>query len=250
MTYRVRNIVVAVVLAALAGTMTLVYVVNYKRHVQHGENKVNVLVAARDIPAGTTGSEVVEQHLLKTETVPRRTLVPGWVGNADQLHNQVATQQIYEGEQVTVRRFAPPREQGVRSMLRGTERGIQIAGDPNQVLAGTLKDGDYVDVVASWKLGQVPVSRVILRNLLVLKAPEDPTTTAKLGPSQDSSVQLRVTDTQSTKLKWIAENGESQDGTRFWHLELRPPAKSTDSPNTFEDPVHMLSDGPGKRWTH
>jgi len=248
MTYRVRNIVVAVVLAALAGALTLVYVVNYKRHVQHGENKVNVLVAARDIPAGTTGSEVVEQHMFKTLAVPRRTLVPGWVGNAGQLQKQVATAQIYEGEQVTLRRWAPPREQGIRSHLRGIERGIQIAGDQNQVLAGTLKDGDYVDVVGSWKTldGRV-VSRVILRNLYVLKAPESVAATAKLGPTDESSVQLRVTDVQSLKLKWIMENGESQNGTRFWHLELRPPAKSTDSRNTHEDAQVLLSDGPGRR---
>jgi Flp pilus assembly protein CpaB len=247
MTYRVRNIVVAVVLAALAGALTLVYVVNYKRHVQHGENKVNVLVAARDIPAGTTGSEVVEQHMFKTLAVPRRTLVPGWVGNAEQLQKQVATEKIYEGEQVTLRRWAPPREQGIRSHLRGIERGIEIAGDPHQVLAGTLKDGDHVDVVGSWDVGPSPVTRVILRNLYVLKAPEVLSATAKLGPSDESFVQLRVTDVQSQKLKWIIENGESQDGTRFWHLELRPATKSTDSRNTFQDRVTMLTDGPGRR---
>jgi Flp pilus assembly protein CpaB len=248
MTYRVRNIVVAVVLAALAGALTLVYVVNYKRHVQHGENKVNVLVAARDIPAGTTGSEVVEQHMLKTEAVPRRTLVPGWVGKPDQLRNQVATAQVYEGEQVTVRRFAPPREQGIRSHLRGTERGIQIGGDANQLLAGTLKEGDYVDVVGSWETSsKASVSRVILRNLLVLKAPDAVSATAKLGPSQDAFAQLRVTDVQSQKLKWIMELGKSLDGKRTWHLELRPPVKSTDSRNTYQDGNSMLSDGPGRR---
>jgi Flp pilus assembly protein CpaB len=243
MTYRVRNIVVAVALAALAGTLTLVYVVNYKRHVQHGESKVNVLVAARDIPAGTTGSEVVEQHMLKTEAVPRRTLVPGWVGDSDQLQNQVATQEIYAGEQVTVRRFAPPREQGIRSLIRATERGIQIAGDPNQVLAGTLKTGDYVDVVADWHLPDGSphhVTRVIVRNVLVLKAPPDLGESAKLGPSaEDTPVQLRVTDSQSQKLMFAMQNE--------WHLELRPPVKSADSANTWQDDRSMLNDGPGHR---
>jgi Flp pilus assembly protein CpaB len=243
MTYRVRNIVVAVALAALAGTLTLVYVVNYKRHVQHGESKVNVLVAARDIPAGTTGSEVVEQHMLKTEAVPRRTLVPGWVGDSDQLQNQVATQELYAGEQVTVRRFAPPREQGIRSLIRATERGVQVAGDPNQVLAGTLKTGDYVDVVADWHLPDGSphhVSRVILRNLLVLKAPPDLGEEAKLGPSaEDMPVQLRVTDSQSQKLMFALQNE--------WHLQLRPPVKSADSANTWQDDRSMLNDGPGHR---
>jgi Flp pilus assembly protein CpaB len=252
MTYRVRNIVVAVVLAALAGALTLVYVVNYKRHVQHGEGKVNVLVAARDIPAGTTGSEVVEQHMLKTEAVPRRTLVPGWIGASSQLSDQVATQDIYAKEQVTTRRFAPPREQGIRSLLRGNERGMQVGGDPNQLLAGTLKDHDHVDVVGTWDTHDrrghpVSVSRVILRNLLVLKAPEAVSATAKLGPSQDAFAQLRVTDAQSQKLKWIIELGEAKDGKRTWHLELRPPVKSTDSANTYQDDNSMLYDGPGRR---
>ena len=244
MTYRVRNIVVAVVLAALAGTMTLVYVVNYKRHVQHGENKVNVLVAARDIPAGTTGSEGVEQHMLKTEAVPRRTLVPGWIGNSDQLHNQVATQQIYAGEQVTVRRFAPPREQGVRSLIRATERAAEFVGDSHQVLAGTLKDGDYVDVVGIWTIPDGTshhVARVILRNILVLKAAEEPSEGSKLGPTQDSSaVQLRLTDAQSQKMMYVYKNGD-------WYLQLRPPVKSADSPNTFQEDKSMLFDGPGRR---
>lgn len=246
MTYRVRNIVVAVVLAALAGAMTLVYVVNYKRHVQHGENKVNVLVAARDIPAGTTGSEVVEQHMLKTEAVPRRTLVPGWVGDSDQLHNQVATQQLYEGEQVTVRRFAPPREQGVRSLIRATERAAEFVGDPHQVMAGTLKDGDYVDVVGSWTLpdgSSHHVTRVVLRNVLVLKSAPEVAETAKLGPTQDTSaVQLRLTDAQSQKMMYVYKNP-----TADWYLQLRPPTKSSDSPNTFQEDHTMLLDGPGRR---
>jgi Flp pilus assembly protein CpaB len=244
MTYRVRNIVVAVVLAALAGAMTLVYVANYKRHVQHGESKVNVLVAARDIPAGTTGSEVVEQHLLKTEAVPRRTLVPGWIGDPDQLHNQVATQEIYAKEQISTRRFAPPREQGVRSLIRATERAAEFSGDAHQVLAGTLKDGDYVDVVGIWTIPDGTshhVTRVILRNILVLKAAEATSEGAKLGPSQDnSSVQLRLTDAQSQKMMYVYRNGD-------WYLQLRPPVKSADSPNTFQQDRSMLFDGPGRR---
>src|ERR671932_2515043 len=101
MTYRVKNIGLAVILAAFAGLLTIFYVANYKRHVQHNEKNVTVLVAARDIPAGTTGSEVVEQHYLKTETVPRRTVVPGAISSPDQLNPLVVTDKIFRGEQVT-----------------------------------------------------------------------------------------------------------------------------------------------------
>jgi Flp pilus assembly protein CpaB len=244
MTYRVRNIVIAVALAALAGTLTLVYVVNYKRHVQHGESKVNVLVAARDIPAGTTGSEVVEQHMYSTEAVPRRTLVPGWLGRTDQLNDLVSTQVVYEGQQITVRSFAPPREQGVRNQIRATERAIEINGDQYQTLAGTLKTGDYVDVVGNWTMpdgSSHHVTRVVLRNILVLKAAAAVAASAKLSGQDDQSmIQLRVTDAQSIKLQYLFHNGD-------WWLALRPPVKSADSANTFEEDRTMLSDGPGRR---
>ena len=245
MTYRVKNIGIAVVLAAFAGLLTIFYVANYKRHVQHGESNVSVLVAARDIPAGTTGSEVVEQHYLASQSVPRRSVVPGAISKPDQLNNLVVTQQVFKGEQVTTRSFGTSTELGIRAQLRGNERGIQLGGDANQLLAGTLKEGDYVDVVGAWKSPRGEASRVILRNLLVLQAPTAPAKSGGLASANDAfSVQLRMTDWQSQKMKWINEYG---DGTK-WHLELRPPANSSDSPNSFETSGTMLGNAPGIRW--
>src|SRR5438093_6634657 len=231
MTYRVKNIGIAVVLAAFAGLLTIFYVANYKRHVQNGENKVSVLVAARDIPAGTTGSEVVEQHYLKTETVPKRTVVPGAIAGTDQLNNQVATEQIYRGEQVTTARFGSTSELGIRAQLKGTERAMQMEGDINELLVGTLQAGDHVDVLVTWTHPEcsscVHVSKVIVRNLLVLK-PADPVTDTKLGSSQDAfAVQLRATDSQWQKIYWGRKVG-------VLSLLLRPPSGATNSPRSVD----------------
>ena len=250
MNYRVRNIGIAVGLAALAAILTSVYVVNYKRHVQNGEEKVPVLVAARDIPAGTAGADVVDQKFLKKQTVLRKAVVAGAISSPDQLARYVATQDVYEGEQVSTRRFAPPKEQGIRSQIKGTQRAYQLEGDPNQTLAGTLKAGDHVDVVGTWGIknpngDEAIVSRVVLRNLLVLTAP-DAASGGEVVTSPGSGgevVQLRVTDAQSQKLVWIEKN--SADGG--WHLALRPPTNSLDSSNTYQDSKLMLYDGPGKR---
>src|SRR6266576_2392870 len=166
MNYRAKNIGIAVALAALAAILTSVYVVNYKRHVQHGEGKVTVLVAARDIPAGTSGADVIDKKMLKEETVPRKAVVAGAISAPDQ---------------VSTRRFSPPTEQGIRAKIKGTQRAYQIEGDANQLLAGTIQAGDYVDVVGAWEAqanqgangtnSGNPVTRVILRNILVLQAP-------------------------------------------------------------------------------
>jgi Flp pilus assembly protein CpaB len=251
MNYRAKNIGIAVALAALAAILTSVYVVNYKRHVQNGEGKVTVLVAARDIPAGTSGADVVDQKMLKEQTVPRKAVVAGAISSPDQLAQYVATQDVFEGEQVSTRRFAPPTEQGIRALIKGTQRAYQITGDAHQLLAGTIQAGDHVDVVGTWGAnekgsstttnGGGSVARVVLRNLLVLRAPTGGGSTAKLAEGSNESVQLRVTDSQSQKLLWIEKNGGG------WHLELRPPSNSLDSSNTVQDSRTMLFDGPGRR---
>jgi Flp pilus assembly protein CpaB len=244
MNYRAKNIGIAVGLAALAAILTSIYVINYKRNVQHGEGKVTVLVAAKDIPAGTTGADVVDQHFLRTETVPRKAVVAGAISTPAQLAQYVATQDVYAGEQVSTRRFAPPKEQGIRSEIKGTQRAYEVNGDGNQLLAGTLQNGDHVDVVGNWTVPEGSphhVTRVVLRNLLVLRAPAASSSSTITSPSNGgSSVQLRLTDAQAQKLFWIQKNGN------YW-LTLRPPVNSLDSSNTIQEFNTMLNDGPGRR---
>src|SRR5947199_10669585 len=103
MNYRAKNIGIAVALAALAAILTSVYVVNYKRHVQHGEGKVTVLVAARDIPAGTSGADIVDQKMLRKETIPRKAVVAGAISSPDQLSQYIATEDVFAGGQVSTR---------------------------------------------------------------------------------------------------------------------------------------------------
>jgi Flp pilus assembly protein CpaB len=246
MNYRVKNIGIAVGLAALAAILTSVYVVNYKRHVQQGEGKVTVLVAAKDIPAGTAGADIIDQKMLKEQTVPRKAIVAGAISTPEQLAQYVATQDVYEGEQVSTRRFAPPKEQGIRSQIKGTQRAYELGGESHQLLAGTLKAGDHVDVVGGWTIKNAKdedaaVTRVVLRNLLVMRAPEGTSSATVTTPGAGGeSVQLRVSDAQAQKLHWIQENGS-------FYLTLRPPVNSLDSANTFQDSRLMFFDGPGRR---
>ena len=236
MTYRARNIGLAVILAAFAGLLTIFYVANYKRNVQHGEKTVSVLVAARDIPAGTAGSEVVGQQYLTTQSIPRRAVMPGAISSADQLRNLVVTQPVFRGEQISTRSFGTQGELGVRAQLRGSDRVLQLAGDANELLAGTLKDGDQVDVLATFTSpegSQHHVSKVIVRDLLVLKAPEIGAG-AKLGASDQSTfVQLRASDSEMQKIYWARKNGALS-------LLLRPPTHAQNGAWASDDANTLL----------
>src|SRR3954449_13037159 len=104
MTYRIRNIAIAFALALVAVLLTAFYVSNYKRNVQQGEANVRVWVAAQDIPAGVTGAAAVKRGLVKPEDVVRRNVVPGAISDSNQIETLVATQRVFAGEQVTLRR--------------------------------------------------------------------------------------------------------------------------------------------------
>jgi Flp pilus assembly protein CpaB len=241
MTYRIRNIGIAVALAIVAALLTTFYVTNYKRSVQQGEEKVPVYVASHDIPLGTSGSDVAHNSMLRVDHVTRRSVVPGAISQPDQIDKLVAVEPIYAGEQVSTRRFRTAQEQGIRAQLKGNLRAFAIAGSEQQLLGGTLKDGDRVDLVGNWMLpegGQTHVTRVVLRDLLVLKAPETSRISSKLGsnPDQPFSAMLAVTDAQAEKLWWIAQNGK-------WSLELRPVTDAADSPDRMETANTVALDG-------
>jgi Flp pilus assembly protein CpaB len=242
-TNRFWHVAAAAGLALLAVLLTTFYVTNYKRHVQHGESQVTVLVASKDIPADTAGTEILAGNWLKEETVARRQVVPGAISNADQVRGLIATQPTYAGEQVTARRFGTPSERGVRAQIQGTQRAIQIAGDANQVLAGTLRAGDHVDILGAWVLpDNGEIARVVIRDSLVLSAPTAPKGgAAGVGSPGVYAAQLRLSDAQSQKLEWILAHGKD------WRFEVRPSADAANSPRWHETENTMLKDGVGER---
>jgi Flp pilus assembly protein CpaB len=251
MTYQLRNVVIAVVLGLLAAVLTTVYVTNYRKNVQHGQQDVGVLVAATNIPAGTSGAAIVSGHMLVRKTIPRTALVPGAISSPDQIARLVSTQDVMVGEQVTKTRFGGANELGVRAKLKGTLRALQIAADPNQILAGTLRAGDHVDLVGNMKVesntcaSQRHYDRVVLRDLLVLRAPAPADIKqADLSSTQHYNVMLAVTDSQASKLMFVVKNADpnaSPDGG--WALQLRPVTNAADSPENIESISTILLDG-------
>jgi Flp pilus assembly protein CpaB len=241
MTYRLRNIGIAIVLAVVAALLTTFYVTNYKRSVQHGEGNVPVYVATHDIVLGTSGADVAQGGGLRVEQVPRRSVVPGAISQPDQIADKVAVEPIYAGEQVSTQRFRSVQEQGVQAQLKGNLRALEVPGSSTQLLNGTLKDGDRIDVVGTWKLPEQRenhVSRVLLRNLLVLKAPETNTVSSRLSsnPNEGFTAMLAMTDSQATKFWWLVNNGE-------WTFQLRPVTDPSDSPEELNNSVTNAFDG-------
>src|SRR3954464_6711844 len=193
-TNRFWHVGVAIGLALLAVLLTTFYVTNYKRHVQSGEEQVTVLVASKDIPVDTQGGDLLSGTWLKKVTVSRRQVVRGAITTPQQVRGLIAPEPIFTGEQVTTRRFGTPSERGVRAQLKGTQRVISVTGDQFQLLAGTLRVGDHIDIVGAWEIDSASgtsttakasgkIARVFARDALVLSAPVAPKAGGGIGTS-------------------------------------------------------------------
>jgi Flp pilus assembly protein CpaB len=209
-----------------------------KQDIQQGQVLTTVWVAKSDIPAGSVGDDISGQ--LQSTEVAKSAVTPGAIVQPEDLAGKVSSEAIFAGEQVSLLRFSTQEEQGIRAKISGNLRAVQLPGDANQLLVGTLTAGDHVDVVGSWQLTGVEnqkVSRIVLRDILVLQAPEASTESKRVTQqSGDQAIMLAVTDAQAQKLFWIFTNGD-------WSLSLRPTTDAADSPEGFEWSGTVLADG-------
>jgi pilus assembly protein CpaB len=235
MSYRTRNIAIASGLALLAVVFMVIYVSKARNGSASdvGKGLVSVLFAAQDIHAGTPGS-TLQNGALVTKEVPQAAVAPDAITSSRAVTGQVATQDILAGQPVMTRQFGPIAAAGVRSRIEGSQRVVQLSGDKNQVLDGTLQPGDRVDVVGSWNVpencGNCHVSRVVASNVLVVG------TSAEIGASDQSGqapVQLRLTDGAVNRVFWVTKHGD-------WWLALRPVVKPRNGGTGFENSRSLL----------
>src|SRR6185436_4245262 len=114
-----------------------------------------------------------------------------------------------------------PTAVGPRGVLRGALRLVALPGDANQLLAGTLRAGDRVDVVAALpsasKTSSSTIKRtvVILRDVRVVKPAAQPVAASTTANAPSLSALLALTDADAKKLFYATVNGE-------WTLALTP----------------------------
>ncbi len=250
MTYSVRNIAIAVVLAIAAAAAVLVYTTSYRQSITKGQARVNVLVATRDIPAGTPFAQA--QDALKLTAILADDKTPGALTAIDGMAGKVASQTVFAGQQVVAAVFAVSTTQAPALSLSKTERAVRVLCTPDpSCLIGDIKAGDKVDVFETVNVkieGQQIdhlVSRVLMQGVRVLDVP-DPAKPKTGGISTGtanakSSVLLAVDQRFAAKLTWLS--GVNNNGGQIW-LAVRPPDSSAqDTPTGVETLGSMVFDG-------
>jgi Flp pilus assembly protein CpaB len=268
-TYNVRNIAIALVLAIAAAAVVLVYTTSYRQSVTKGQKRVDVMVASRDIVAGTPAEEAAGAMVLSS--VLSDDKAPGALSTTAGLEGKVAAQTIYAGQQVVAAAFGTSTTQAPALQITKDERAVNVTIQRDAGMIGDVKAGDYVDIFATIFMNggddnengklhapgepnrlhaETGSARVFTRRLLtkvrVLAVPEDDTKVkgglAKGGGGKNDGLIVTLAVSQSDAAK-IAFTQTAPDTAKLWFVVRPPEAVAQDQPLTIETIESMLADG-------
>jgi pilus assembly protein CpaB len=255
MTYSVRNIAIALALAVAAAAAVLLYTSSYKDQVTRDQERVQVMVANQDIPAGTPGEKAA--GMMAAKDVLRTDVTPGALQSSAGLEGKVAAHDIYADQQVVSQVFRTPTDQAAALSLDKTERGIRVNVDFASGALGAIKAGDHVDYFATFSVkppgdtaGNLYFTRRLMTDVRVLEAPvPDPESgPGKLSEedkdTKQQTLMLAATQADVTKLAFI-EALKKGDGAAVvsWVVVRPPEGQASEMPITVENLKSMIEDG-------
>jgi Flp pilus assembly protein CpaB len=213
------TLVIAGLAALLAGASILVYLNRYRDSVKASGTPVTVLVAKKIIHKGTPGTAIATKGLFKQVTVRESQLRNGAFSDPASLRGQVATAEVFRGQQLTTADFSLGAS-SLASSLTGVQRVMSVPLDSAHGLIGGIQQGDHVDVFAGFNVittssegRQRPMLRLIAQNVPVVTVGS---TKGSLGSNTTTNVSLRVDNRQAAEFAFTADNG------KLW-LVVRPP---------------------------
>jgi Flp pilus assembly protein CpaB len=241
------GITVMAVIAAVLAAVLVIAALNSASKSEGAAAPVSAVVANQLIPKGSSGQVIAAQQLFRTRQIAHESLAVGAITDISQISGQVATRDIYPGQQLTAGDFQSAA--GVLAAdLSGVQRAIAVPIDGAHGMVGQVHSGDHVDVLAGLNGSGTGSSsssvliKVLARNVIVLRAPGDASTAGEAAPAD--SITLRVDDSTAARLAFATDNG------KIW-IVLRPGAGAESSSTDVVTLQSVLnrgasSGGPGR----
>ncbi|HEX5616288.1 MAG TPA: Flp pilus assembly protein CpaB [Acidimicrobiia bacterium] len=253
--------VVAVVLALLAGLLAWQYLSDADERAEEDAELVDVLVAAEDIPVGTSGQTALDDKLFTEERVPAKARPDGALapGDEDQIAGLVAAGPISKGQFIVEGSFQESAQvSGLAGTLGEGDQAISFQVDDTRGIGGFVSPGDRVNVILNLEIAAVrgsapgapPVNTTafLLPGLEVL-AVGDTTVTPVQQTADDTTEQreipagiitVRVNARQALQIAHAQQNGTIllSLNPRDFSPETSPEIVETD--NLFDQPMNEV----------
>jgi pilus assembly protein CpaB len=198
----------ALLLALLATVLVFLYVKNVKDTAEEGGDKVAVVVAKEDIPAGTQLDDLVSGGSFDTESFPEEAVVRGAVTDLQELEGQTTSAAIIAGEQMSTARLQG-NEQPLGGNL-GIPKGylaVTVPLDHSRVTGGAIQRGDHVTIFGTFSnagadggggasTAGATVTLVPDVKVLELDLSQEDGAAAEAGTTNEITLALRARDAQ------------------------------------------------------
>lgn len=145
-------VALAMVLAATATLAVYLYIQGIRDAANSGGDRVSVIVATEDVPAGATLNDLISEGLFTRMSVPEDLVVPGAVTSLTRLDGRETSAGILAGEQVSTARLRGSSGQvpgGALGIPEG-HQGLTIPLEPARVAGGAVQSGDHVTVFGTF----------------------------------------------------------------------------------------------------
>jgi pilus assembly protein CpaB len=163
---RVIAAIAAVLLAGIGAVLMFTYVTNADARAMAGQEPTDVLVVAKDVPAGTLGKNLAPYVELKK--LPRSALAANALRDTTEIQDLATTTELKQGEQVLASRFATPDTDGGKTgaiPVPNDMQQISLAADSQRAVGGRIVPGDKIAINVT-KGNQ---TAQLFRNVLVLR---------------------------------------------------------------------------------
>lgn len=248
---RTSLVLIALCMGLLAAFFTFQFLARERARAARYARPVTVVVATMAIPARTIVSAVSVAEVER----PAGQLPANCATTLDEVVGQVALSTLNVDEPIRRSKLASPSASlGLAYAVPDGMRAVAVALDPLIGVAGFLKPGDRVDVVATFEVNDAKVTRTVLQDVLLLaigssirpeeekrsamerdaRAKEQPNATLAVTPEQAEKLILAETDgkLRLTMRSAVDQHYVSLQGVRSDALTGIPPEKPARTSST------------------
>jgi len=153
MKMRIVILIIAIILAVIAVIAVLGYITNIKASVEEEVEKIEILVAAQNIPGETPVETIIADGSVITQAIPRKYLAEGVLTSLEDYKGYIAAVPINKGEQITATKLIRPEDIGLAFTIPDDMIAISIPVNEVIGVSNLINVGDKVNVIATFKPG-------------------------------------------------------------------------------------------------
>jgi pilus assembly protein CpaB len=136
-------------IAAVIGVMF--YISNVRSSVEYATEKIDALVAVKDIPKEIPVEKLISDKFIEVRQVPRQYLVNGAIASLDSLKGYITIAAINKGEQITQNKFIKPSDISLSFIVPEGMLAVSIPVNEVKGVSNLINVGDKVNVIATFQ---------------------------------------------------------------------------------------------------